>query len=73
MVVYGSPDMNNFLLLFEIIRLDPSKATIMALAASAATPETQRECFEKWIVEEIGNNLCSYHCLAQICWGILCQ
>lgn len=47
--------------------------TVQALAAAVATLQTQSEPFEKWIAEEIRNNLCSYHCLAQICWGILCQ
>lgn len=47
--------------------------TIWALAVGAATLQTQSEPFEKWIAEEIRNNLCSYHCLAQIWWGILCQ
>lgn len=62
--------------LFAITESDLLKANVAdykGLAVGAAILQTHSEPFEKWIAEEIRNNLCSYHCLAQIWRGILCQ
>ena len=46
----------------SIVRTTPTASLIIHTWRLAVTVSS----FEKWIAEEIRNNLCSYHCLAQI-------
>ena len=62
--------------LFEITKSNLLKANVayyLGFGCWRCYPSNTLKPFEKWIAEEIRNNLCSYHCLAQIWWGILCQ